>query len=80
MKLHGKPSSTTMKDEILLEQGYAHGNGGVTALPSAYKGGMGPAAWKEIHVQRDFEQRSVNEERNSDDSRGGLFPKRMQRS
>jgi hypothetical protein len=61
-----------MKEDIRLEQG-------ITALPNAYKQN---GAWKEIHVTRDFEQRSVNERRLSDDSQKDLytgFPKPMER-
>lgn len=57
-----------MKDEILLEHG-------ITALPNAHRGD-GADAWKEIHVTRDFEQRSVRskgEERLSDDSQKDLY-------
>lgn len=51
----------------------------ITALPNAYRHSE---AWKEIHVTRDFEQRSVNEGRLSDDSQKDLyngFPKPMER-
>ncbi|KAH7389433.1 hypothetical protein DE146DRAFT_162982 [Phaeosphaeria sp. MPI-PUGE-AT-0046c] len=66
MKLKGRPSQSTMNDDVHLEQG-------VTALPHAYRQDSADP-WKEIHVTRDFEQRSVNEGRNSDDSQKDLYP------
>jgi len=68
MRLKGKPSQATMKDEILLEHG-------ITTVPNSYRGDK----WKEIHITRDFEQRSVNG-RMSDDSQKDLYqgyPKTM---
>jgi hypothetical protein len=65
MRLKGKPSQSTMSDDIRLEHS-------VTALPQAY-GQPGHESWKEIHVTRDFEQRSVNEGRPSDDSQKDLY-------
>ncbi|KAH4107913.1 hypothetical protein HBI80_129120 [Parastagonospora nodorum] len=67
-RLKGKNSQSTMNEEIAI-----------AALPNAYRHGE---AWKEIHVTRDFEQRSVNERRLSDDSQKDLyngFPKPMER-
>jgi hypothetical protein len=63
MRLKGKPSHATMHDDIRLENG-------VTALPSTSRG---EGAWKDIHVTREFEQRSVNEGRMSDDSQKDLY-------
>lgn len=63
-----------MNDDVRLEHG-------ITALPHAYRQDSADA-WKEIHVTKDFEQRSVNEERTSDDSQKDLyagFPKPMAR-
>jgi hypothetical protein len=74
MRLKGKPSHSTMNEDIRLEHD-------ITALPSAYRQ-HSQEAWKEIHVTRDFEQRSVNEGRLSDDSQKDLytgFPKPMER-
>jgi hypothetical protein len=74
MRLKGKPSQSTMSDDIHLERG-------VTALPQANRQ-YSQEHWKEIHVTRDFEQRSVNEGRSSDDSQKDLyagFPRPMGR-
>jgi hypothetical protein len=62
MRLKGRPSQVTVgdRDEILLEHGVRRGLGG--------KG----ENWKEIHVTRDFEQRSVSG-RVSDDSQKDLY-------
>jgi hypothetical protein len=74
MRLKGKPSHATINEDIRLKHD-------ITALPHAYRP-HSQEAWKEIHVTRDFEQRSVNEGRVSDDSQKDLysgFPKRMDR-
>jgi hypothetical protein len=63
MKLKTRPSQSTMTDDVNLERG-------ITALPASHRRGE---AWKEIHVTRDFEQRSVNEGRSSDDSQKDLY-------
>jgi hypothetical protein len=65
MRLKGKPSQSTMGEEIRLERS-------VTALPQAYRQPH-HESWKEIHVTHDFEQRSVNEGRLSDDSQKDLY-------
>jgi hypothetical protein len=74
MRLKGKPSQSTMNDDVRLEHG-------ITALPHAHRQ-SNHENWKEIHVTHDFEQRSVNEGRMSDDSQKDLytgFPKPMER-
>lgn len=64
MKLKTRPSQSTMTDDNLER--------GITALPASHQK-HGNDAWKEIHVTRDFEQRSVNEGRSSDDSQKDLY-------
>jgi hypothetical protein len=74
MRLKGKPSQSTMDDEVRLEHG-------ITALPNAYRESRRDG-WKDIHVTHDFEQSSVKEGRRSDASRKDLyggFPKQMER-
>jgi hypothetical protein len=74
MRLKGKPSQSTINNDIQLEHE-------ITALSHAYRQSSNEH-WKEIHVTRDFEQRSFNEERTSDDSQKDLhtgFPKTIGR-
>ncbi|KAH8722918.1 hypothetical protein GQ44DRAFT_774445 [Phaeosphaeriaceae sp. PMI808] len=65
MRLEGKPSQSTIDDDIHLENG-------VTVSPNAYRQPR-HEEWKEIHVTRGFEQRSVNEGRPSDDRQRDLY-------
>jgi hypothetical protein len=74
MRLKGKPSHSTMDDEVRLEHG-------ITALPNAHRESRRDD-WKDIHVTHDFEQSSMKDGRRSDDSRKDLydgFPKQMER-
>lgn len=65
MRLKGMPSRSSMGDDIRLEPGV-----GTVIDP-------GRDHWKEIHVTRDIEQRSLNDDRLSDHSPGSYtrFPK-----
>lgn len=62
MRLHGKPSQNSMTEDL---------EHGMTALPDARH--VRQDRWREIHVTKDFEQRSVNEGRSSDDSQKDLY-------
>jgi hypothetical protein len=73
-RLRAKQSQSTIGDEIRLER-KTMGVKEVDAMPRH-------ESWKEIHVTRDFEQRSVNGVRGSEDSRKELysgFPRAMGR-
>jgi hypothetical protein len=65
MRLKARPSQSTMNDDVRLERG-------ITALPNSHRQ-HNNEPWKEIHVTRDFEQRSVSESRVSDDSQRDLY-------
>ncbi|KAF2028470.1 hypothetical protein EK21DRAFT_113808 [Setomelanomma holmii] len=66
MRLNCKPSHSTMNEDVRLEHG-------ITALPHTYQQRI--CGSKEIHVGRDFEQRSLNENegRVSGDSRKEFY-------
>jgi hypothetical protein len=72
-RLRAKQSQSTVGEDVRLER--KGGVGEVHEMPRR-------ESWKEIHVTKDFEQRSVNEDRESGDSRRELhsgFPRPMGR-